>query len=112
MKLHFTLGYHPEGDGQTECANQTLNQYLRIYCNYQQDNWYELLTLAEFANNNAPSATTSISPFFANKGYHPNITVHPGHDLTSARARCRPRRPTPRTPRADCRSSKMLSRTS
>ena len=28
MKLHFTLGYHPEGDGQTECANQTLKQYL------------------------------------------------------------------------------------
>ena len=49
MKLHFTLGYHPEGDGQTECTNQTLEQYLRIYCNYQQDNWYELLALAEFA---------------------------------------------------------------
>ena len=28
MKLHFTSGYHPEGDGQTECANQTLKQYL------------------------------------------------------------------------------------
>ena len=28
MKPHFTLGYHPEGDGQTECANQTLKQYL------------------------------------------------------------------------------------
>ena len=28
MKLHFTLGYHPEGDGQTECTNQTLEQYL------------------------------------------------------------------------------------
>ena len=24
MKLHFTLGYHPEGDGQTKRANQTL----------------------------------------------------------------------------------------
>ena len=23
MKLHFTSGYHPEGDGQTECTNQT-----------------------------------------------------------------------------------------
>ena len=87
MKLHFTSGYHPEGDGQTERTNQTLEQYLRIYCNYQQDNWSELLALAEFAYNNAPSATTGISPFFANKGYHPNITVHPEHDLSSARAR-------------------------
>src|SRR6202789_3032324 len=87
MKLHFTSGYHPEGDGQTEHTNQTLEQYLRIYCNYQQDNWSELLVLVEFAYNNAPSATTGISPFFANKGYHPNITVHPECDLSSTRAR-------------------------
>src|SRR6266481_5633918 len=42
MKLHFTSGYHPEGDGQTERTNQTLEQYLQVYCNYQQDNWAEL----------------------------------------------------------------------
>jgi hypothetical protein len=86
MVLHFTSGYHPEGDGQTERANQTLEQYLRIYCNYQQDNWSELLPLAEFAYNNAPSATTGVSPFFANKGYHPNISIHPERDLSSIRA--------------------------
>ena len=77
MKLHFTSRYHPEGDGQTECTNQTLEQYLRVYCNYQQDNWSDLLPLAEFAYNNAPSTTTGISPFFANKGYHLNISIHP-----------------------------------
>jgi hypothetical protein len=67
--------------------NQTLEQYLRIYCNYQQDNWSELLPLAEFSYNNAPSATTGVSPFFANKDYHPNLTVHPERDLASTRAR-------------------------
>ena len=87
MKLHFTSGYHPEGDGQTERTNQTLEQYLRVYCNYQQDNWSELLPLAEFAYNNSPSTTTGVTPFFANKGYHPNITVYPERDLASARAR-------------------------
>jgi hypothetical protein len=86
MKLHFTSGYHPEGDGQTERTNQTLEQYIRIYCNYQQDNWKSLLPLAEFAYNNAPNATTGISPFFANKGYNPNIAIHPERDLASARA--------------------------
>src|SRR6266481_3740670 len=45
MKLHFTSSYHPEGDGQTERTNQTLEQYLRVYCNYQQDNWSGLLPL-------------------------------------------------------------------
>lgn len=86
MKLHFTSGYHPQADGQTERLNQTLEQYLRAYINYQQDNWSELLALAEFAYNNAPSSTTQVTPFFANKGYHPNITVHPERDLASARA--------------------------
>src|SRR5882724_4198671 len=66
--------------------NQTLEQYLQVYCNYQQDNWSELLPLAEFAYNNTPSTTTRVTPFFANKGYHLNITVHPEHDLASARA--------------------------
>jgi hypothetical protein len=87
MKLHFTSGHHPEGDGQTERVNQTLEQYLRVYCNYQQDNWNSLLPLAEFAYNNAPNATTGISPFYANKGYHPEVAVHPERDLASSRAR-------------------------
>ena len=87
MKLHFTSGYHPQGDGQTERVNQTLEQYLQVYCNYQQDNWASLLPLAEFAYNNAPNETTGTSPFFANKGYHPNLAVHPERDLASARAR-------------------------
>ena len=86
MKLHFTSGYHPEGVGQTECTNQTLEQYLRVYCNYQQDNWADFLPLAEFAYNNTLNATTGVSPFFANKGYHPNITIYPECNLASAQA--------------------------
>ncbi|KAL7280509.1 hypothetical protein ACG7TL_005441 [Trametes sanguinea] len=84
MRLHFTSGYHPEGDRQTERVNQTLEQYLRIYTNYQQDNWSKLLPLAEFTYNNALNSTTGISPFFPNKGYNPAISVHPERDLTSA----------------------------
>ena len=84
IRLHFTSGYHPEGDGQTEHTNQTLEQYLRIYCNYQQDNWSSLLPLAEFAYNNAPHTTTGISPFFANKGYNPNLAIHLKRNLASA----------------------------
>jgi len=34
MQLHFTSGYHPKGDGQTKHINQTLEQYLHVYCNY------------------------------------------------------------------------------
>ena len=40
----------------------------------------------EFAYNNAPSVITSVSSFFVNKGYYPNITVHPECDIASSRA--------------------------
>ena len=86
MKLHFTSGYHPEGDSHTEHTNQTLKQYLRIYCNYQHSNWSDLLPLVEFAYNNAPNATTGVSLFFTNKSYNPNLSVHPERDLVSTRA--------------------------
>ena len=40
----------------------------------------------EFSYNNAPSTTTSVSPFFANKRYHLNITVYPEYDIASFQA--------------------------
>src|SRR5260221_12825226 len=86
MKLHFTSGYHPEGDGQTERINQVLEQYLHTYMNYQQDNWAPLLPLVEFTYNNAASATTGVSPFFANKGYHPRLTMDPIAPSSSSEA--------------------------
>ena len=87
MNLHFTSGYHLQGDGQTERVNQTLEQYLSTHCNYQQDNWSTLFLLAKFAYNNTPNETTGVSPFFAHKGYHPNLEVHLEHDLASAHTR-------------------------
>jgi len=76
MRLYFTSGYHPEANSQAEQTNQTLEQYLHVYYNYQQDNWSELLPLAEFAYNNAPSTTIGVSLFFTNKEYHPNLSMY------------------------------------
>ena len=87
MTLHFTSGYHPEGDGQTERANQTIEAYIRMYCSYQQDDWSEWLGLAEFAYNSTENATTGITPFFANKGYEPYIGVDIDKDVGSTRAK-------------------------
>jgi len=83
IRLHFTSRYHPETDGQTKQMNQTLEQYLRIYCNYQQSDWVQLLPLAEFTYNNVPLSTTGLFSFFANKGYHPYLDVHPDQALSS-----------------------------
>lgn len=68
--------YHPETDGQTKHMNQILEQYLHMYINYQQDNWFDLLPLAEFTYNNTEHTVTHVTPFFANKGYHPSLEVH------------------------------------
>ncbi len=69
-----------------EHANQVLEQYLQGYTNYQQDNWVTLLPMAEFAYNNATNTTTGVSPFFANKGYHPEITLDLQAETSSAEA--------------------------
>src|SRR5258708_10666591 len=85
MRLHFTLGYHPEGDRQMEHANQVLEQYLWVYMNYQQDDWATLLPMAEFTYNNAMNALTGVSPFFTNKGYHLEFTADPQVKTSSAK---------------------------
>jgi hypothetical protein len=67
----LSTAFHPQIDGQTECQNQMMEQYLRAFCNYEQDNWVELLLLAEFAYNNVIHASTRMTPFWANYHYHP-----------------------------------------
>ncbi len=43
--------------------------------NYQQDDWLDLLSQVEFAYNNTTHASTRISPFFANYGFHPRFSL-------------------------------------
>jgi len=71
-KHSMSTAYHPQSDGQTERVNSVLNQYLRVYCSYLQDNWVPLLATAEFAHNNSVHTATGVTPFFANQGLHPN----------------------------------------
>ena len=66
----LSTAFHPQTDGQTERKNQTMEQYLRAFCNYELDNWVELLPLAEFAYNNSLHASTRMTPFWAL--YHRN----------------------------------------
>jgi Integrase core domain/Chromo (CHRromatin Organisation MOdifier) domain len=70
---NLSTAFHPQTDGPTERVNGIMEQYLRAYVNYQQDNWPSLLPLAEFAGNNHPSETTGVSPFFANNGFDPRF---------------------------------------
>ena len=71
VDVRMSTAFHLQTDGQTERVNQILEQYLRSYCSYQQDDWAELLSLAEHAYNSAVSESTKVSPFEANYGFSP-----------------------------------------
>ncbi|KAG0158458.1 hypothetical protein PDIDSM_5972 [Penicillium digitatum] len=73
----LSTAYHPETDGQTERANAVLEQYLRAYVSYLQDDWSEWLPLAEFTANSHYPESTRVSPFYANYGFHPRIGFEP-----------------------------------
>ena len=73
----LSTAYHPETDGQTERMNAVLEQYLRAYVAYLQDDWVEWLASAEFAGNALVSETTNMSPFFANYGFAPRMGFEP-----------------------------------
>ena len=73
IKLVATTAYHPQGDGQTERVNRELEQYLRLFVNQRQDNWSELLPLAEFQYNNHIHSATQHQPFLLETGRLPRM---------------------------------------
>ena len=91
VALKHSSAFHPQTDGQTERINSILEQYLRAFVNFHQDDWVSWLPLAEFASNNLISETTGCSPFFANYGFNPSLGVEPSKpcppDMTIAQKR-------------------------
>jgi hypothetical protein len=63
-----------------------MEQYLRVYVDYLQDDWHKWLALAEFAANNQVNESTTLSPFFALYGMDPRWQV----DLSPAAANDNP----------------------
>jgi transposase InsO family protein len=77
IRRRMSSAYHPQTDGQTERQNQTLEQYLRVFCNFEQDDWAIWLSTAEFAYNDSVHPATGLTPFQANTGRHPAGPKHP-----------------------------------
>ncbi len=46
--------------------NQTLKQYLRCYINYRQNDWIQLLSVAQLTFNSTTTKVINVSSFFAN----------------------------------------------
>ena len=81
QKLNQMLGiesklstvFYPQTDGQTERVNQELEQYLRMFIDYRQEQWPEQLGTAEFVYNNKMHSSTRTLLFKANYRQDPRI---------------------------------------
>lgn len=71
-KLCMSTAKHAQTDGQTERANQVLEDTMRHFVGPYQTNWDEFLSIAEFAMNNAWNSSVRNTPFMLNYGQHPN----------------------------------------
>jgi len=73
IKSKLSTAFHPQTDRQTERINQELEQYLRMFINYQQEQWPDWLGMAEFAYNNKAYSSMKILLFKANYGQDPRM---------------------------------------
>ena len=70
IKQRLSTAFHPSTNGQTKQQNSIIKVYLRVFVNYEQDNWARLLPMAEFAYSNTKYASIGYTPFELNCGYH------------------------------------------
>ena len=51
-----------------------MEAYFQVFVNFEQNDWAQLLPMAEFAYNNAKNASTGLTPFELNCGYYPWVS--------------------------------------
>jgi len=73
IETKLSMAFHLQTDRQTERANQELEQYLRMFVDYRQEQWPDWLGTAEFTYNNKVNSSTKMSPFMANNGRNPRM---------------------------------------
>ena len=72
---HLSTAFHLQTDGQTEQQNQTLEHYLRVYCNFAQDDWARWLPLAQLVYNKSVNATTGMTPIQSLMAYDVDLNT-------------------------------------
>ena len=80
VDLKFSSAYHPQTDGQTERTNQILEQYLRGYVDFNQDNWNSLLHFAQYNYNVTFQTSIRMTPSEALMGINPSFL--PGRNFS------------------------------
>jgi hypothetical protein len=75
IKQNISMAYHPQTDGQLEWANAQVEQYLRIYGNVEQDDWVNLLPMAQYMHDLWINMSTGYTPFDLLIGHTPTMNM-------------------------------------
>ncbi len=74
IKQRLSTAFHPQTDSQTKRENSTMEVYLRVFVNFEQDDYARLLPIAEFSYNNAKNTSTGYTSFELNCEFHPQAS--------------------------------------
>jgi transposase InsO family protein len=74
-RLKLSTAFHPQTDGQTENANQWIDQRLRPFVNAFQDDWSTLIHAVDYAAAILPHDSTGLSSFMVELGYQPRMDI-------------------------------------
>ena len=83
IKQRLFTAFYPQMNSQTERQNNTIEAYLRAFVYFKQNNWAQLLPMAEFAYNNAKNASIGHTLFELNCGYHSCVSYKKDLDTCS-----------------------------
>jgi len=88
-KLHMTMAFHPQSDGQTEVANRVIAMYLCCFTGDHSRDWLRWLPWAEFTYNTAYQSSLRDTPFKVVYGREPPSirSYEPGDTRVAAVAR-------------------------
>jgi len=77
IRLSSSIAWHPQTNRQTERVNQELDQFLCLFVNEWQNNWYDLLPIAEFQHNNHVYSVMQQPPFLLDIRQIPRMGFEP-----------------------------------
>jgi hypothetical protein len=97
IDVKLSTAFHSETNDQSEIVNQKMKRYLRNYCNYQQNDWSEWLSMIEFVSNAVTSTFTELSIFMTNYEFESRMNFDSLNTETNDRLSNRKRILTQRT---------------
>jgi transposase InsO family protein len=74
VKIKLSTAHHAQTDGQTEIVNKYIDQRLRPFVNWYQDDWSELLPMMDFAQSSLRHESIEQTPFMTILGYEPRTS--------------------------------------